>query len=218
MAWNFWILPVMVFLIPILPIFGLQICLLIFLARLFLRPKAKTIGFMHPNASASGGGERVLWAAVQSLRTHFEDYEIIIYLRADEKLTESEIIASTKKCFGLDLSQNPPIFIKINGCKYADPHKYKFLTLIMEALGSILATLESVIKHPPEIFIDTTGYGFALTIPKIIAGCKTAAYIHYPIISTDMINDIYSGASFNHGSCMIMPVALCHNAKIMPLA
>lgn len=192
----------MAVLVPLMPMFGLQICLLILITKFFLKPKPKTIGFMHPNASARGGGERVLWAMVQSIRKTCPEYEIFIYLRGDEVLSDSEIISSTKKCFGLELSDNPPKFVRINCCKFADPHKWKFLTLLLEAMGTILATAEAVLKCPPEIFIDTTGYGFALIVPKVISTCKTMAYIHYPIISSDMINSIYSGAAFNNSSAI----------------
>ena len=204
----------MALLTPMLPFSALLICLIIFLTKIYLRPKPKTIGFMHPNASARGGGERVLWAMVQSIRINSPDYEIIIYLRGDEKLSSSEILSSTKKCFGLDLSEKPPKFVRINFCKYADPHKWKRLTLVFEAMGSILATVEAIFKFTPEIFIDTTGYGFSLSIPKLISRCKTMAYIHYPIISTDMINGIYSGTSYNNSSTISSSKSLMNGKYI----
>lgn len=43
----------------------------------------------------------------------------------------------------------------------------------------------------PDIFIDTMGYAFALSFAKLmLPHMPTAAYVHYPTISTDMIESL----------------------------
>jgi alpha-1,2-mannosyltransferase len=44
---------------------------------------------------------------------------------------------------------------------------------------------------PPDIFVDTMGYAFALAFSKVLFGdVPTGAYIHYPTISTDMLSSL----------------------------
>ena len=43
----------------------------------------------------------------------------------------------------------------------------------------------------PDIFIDTMGYAFSLALCKFFfPECPTAAYVHYPTISTDMLGSL----------------------------
>ena len=37
------------------------------------------------------------------------------------------------------------------------------------------------------MFIDTTGWAFTFPVARLFAGCKVAAYVHYPTISSDML-------------------------------
>lgn len=44
---------------------------------------------------------------------------------------------------------------------------------------------------PPDIFVDTMGYAFALAFSKVLfRDVPTGAYIHYPTISTDMLSSL----------------------------
>ena len=38
----------------------------------------------------------------------------------------------------------------------------------------------------PELFVDTTGWAFPYPLARL-AGSRVAAYVHYPTISTDML-------------------------------
>lgn len=39
--------------------------------------------------------------------------------------------------------------------------------------------------------IDTMGYAFTFPLVHYVANIKIAAYVHYPIISSDMVNRVY---------------------------
>ena len=58
----------------------------------------------------------------------------------------------------------------------------------MQILG-----LEALDKSPeiPDFFIDTMGYAFTLPLFKYFGGSKVGCYVHYPTISTDMLNKVY---------------------------
>lgn len=52
----------------------------------------------------------------------------------------------------------------------------------------------------PDWFIDTTGCAFTFTVARFIYGCRIMAYVHYPTISTDMLQLVWERRknSFNH--------------------
>jgi len=43
----------------------------------------------------------------------------------------------------------------------------------------------------PDVFVDTTGCAFTYAVARLVFGCKVAAYVHYPTISTDMLQLVY---------------------------
>ena len=52
---------------------------------------------------------------------------------------------------------------------------------------------------PPDIFVDTMGYAFALAFSKILfQDVPTGAYVHYPTISTDMLESLDPDSATGH--------------------
>ena len=63
-----------------------------------------------------------------------------------------------------------------------------FLTMILHIVLPMIYALKCLWKYQPDIFYDTTGYASTLVLVKLlIPSTKTAAYVHYPFISHDMI-------------------------------
>lgn len=67
-------------------------------------------------------------------------------------------------------------------------------TLLGQSLGSVILAYDAFSLLVPDIFIDTMGYAFALALcswffPKV----PTGAYVHYPTISTDMLESLQEG-------------------------
>eukprot|EP00494_Astrolonche_serrata_P031027 UN31296 len=52
--------------------------------------------------------------------------------------------------------------------------------------------LESVLRFQPYIWFDTTGYGFSYPVIALTS-CKIGCYVHYPLISTDMLQRVKEG-------------------------
>lgn len=42
-------------------------------------------------------------------------------------------------------------------------------------------------KVCPDVYLDTMGYAFTLPLFKYVGRCKVGCYVHYPTISTDML-------------------------------
>ena len=48
--------------------------------------------------------------------------------------------------------------------------------------------------------VDTMGYAFTYPAAKLFGGCQVAAYVHYPIISSDMIGRVASRESSHNNA------------------
>jgi alpha-1,2-mannosyltransferase len=64
-------------------------------------------------------------------------------------------------------------------------------TLLGQSIGSLVLAWDAFSLLPPDIFVDTMGYAFALAFSKVLFGnVPTGAYVHYPTISTDMLSSL----------------------------
>lgn len=82
-------------------------------------------------------------------------------------------------------------------------------SLLMESIGAMrlaykaLSLTSSSLENStiPDVFIDTTGCAFTYLPAVILFQCRVLAYVHYPTISTDMLQLVWerrrSGA-YNH--------------------
>ena len=59
--------------------------------------------------------------------------------------------------------------------------------MLGQSLGSITLAYEAISSFVPDVFIDTMGYAFTLPFVSSVLEIPTAAYVHYPTISTDML-------------------------------
>ena len=64
-------------------------------------------------------------------------------------------------------------------------------TMLLQSLASMIIGLECLWYFQPHILIDTMGCPFIYPIFKLFGFCnEIIAYIHYPIISTDMLAEV----------------------------
>ena len=150
----------------------------------------KTIAFFHPNAAGRGGGERVLWAAVEGLIRKPEVSKVIIYSLDTDR---DPILKSRDETFNFRPSKDDrKIDFRMLRFPYLlEPRNYPIATIFGQSVGSIIVLLSGLFFTPlgdwPDIFIDSTGCPFTLPVAKIITGARTHAYIHYPTMSNDML-------------------------------
>eukprot|EP00834_Sanchytrium_tribonematis_P003649 NODE_148_length_15570_cov_0.950100.p7 type:complete len:430 gc:universal NODE_148_length_15570_cov_0.950100:5705-4416(-) len=166
--------------------------------RAFFHKKKKmlpdTIGFLHPYPDAMGGGELVLWTWISKLP---KDQSVIIYCTS----TQKDLLDKAKDRFNIDLREDIK-FVLINRDYFKDSN-YKYLTLLGQAFGSIIFASDCCSQDfLPSKFIDTTGLAFGYPILKFY-GIPVTAYVHYPIISTDMISKVKTRKSAFNNSQLI---------------
>ena len=66
------------------------------------------------------------------------------------------------------------------------PERYPRFTMLGQAWGSVRVAWQGLRQLLPELFVDTTGWAFPYPLARL-AGARVAAYVHYPTISTDML-------------------------------
>mmetsp|Transcript_30798 Transcript_30798/g.35410 ORF Transcript_30798/g.35410 Transcript_30798/m.35410 type:complete len:533 (-) Transcript_30798:52-1650(-) len=173
------------------------------------RHDKKSIGFYHPHCSAGGGGERVLWKAIESLGELYLEgtlkdiSKLVIYtLDAQNSQYHQETLRHVKERFSINITPSLPLtFIHLSPLPASSTSTTRKFTLIAESIDSIKLAYQALHLHTPTIYIDTTGCAFTYLVAKVLAACKVIAYVHYPTISTDMLQLVWQRRpSYNNQS------------------
>ncbi|GAX18690.1 alpha-1,2-mannosyltransferase [Fistulifera solaris] len=165
------------------------------------------LGFFHPYCSGGGGGERVLWKMIQDIGGLCErgfSVQIVIYTVDPPSPTyQEQLLQQIQERFDLLISKQLQIqFVHLHAyAHYLQPAPR--LSLLVESYGTMrlaMAALESTQSPLPDWFIDTTGCAFAFLVARLLYGCKIMAYVHYPTISTDMLQLVWERRrnAYNH--------------------
>ena len=151
-----------------------------------LRFKRNCIAFFHPYCNDGGGGERVLWCAIQGLLERSQSLNIAIYTGDSE--SGSVILSKANERFGISLDSNRIFFVRLASRPLLEAKYYPVFTLLGQSLGSVVVAFDALIRFVPEVFVDTMGCSFTYPVARYVFGCYVAAYVHYPTISTDMLS------------------------------
>ena len=174
-----------------------QTCASFDLVRLASQPSLpfsfqNTIAFFHPAAAGGGGGERVLWAAVQAVQAAWPRAEVWIYVGAEEEKgacppSGASLAAAADAAFGLP-PPRPVEPVPLPGAAAAlDPASHPRLTLVTQSLaGARVAWSGLRSSPPPAVWVDTAGWAGGYPLAAL-AGSAVLAYVHYPLVSTDML-------------------------------
>jgi len=160
------------------------------------------VGFFHPYCNAGGGGERVLWVAIQSLQNRYKHLRFVIY--TGDQVDKDEILHKAHQRFNIILPRPDDIhFLYLKRRAWVEATPYPFFTLLGQSVGSIILGLEALLACNPDVYIDSMGYAFTLPVFRFLGGCRRlGCYVHYPTISTDMLERVasrrlaYNNASF----------------------
>ncbi len=151
-----------------------------------------SVAFFHPYCNDGGGGERVLWSAIVSiLKKYKNDIQIIIYT-GDTNATPEEILHRVKQRFDMNMQIYKPsiTFIYLRSRCFVEAKYYKMFTLLGQSIGSMILGFEALIRFIPDIYIDSMGYAFTYPLFRYLASIPVLAYVHYPTISTDMLEQV----------------------------
>lgn len=172
------------------------------------------VAFLHPFCDDCAGGEKVLWFLIKALVDHFKDIEVAVYSVEPNKqkiLDKAKVPpALRQKRLGIDLENSAKFgplpdsaiqIVHVPGKMLLRP--WPVMTLLFQMLLPMLYTIVCLIKYPPDIFYDTTGYAFSFLSVKLFSpGTKCYAYVHYPFICNEMIDSVKGQRSGFHNSEM----------------
>ena len=164
-------------------------------ALLRARPRARgAVAFLHPVGADGGGGERVLWCAVRALQRARPGVRVLLVTDCPGGAAAFGPESLRRRAlarFGVELA-GPVEAVALRGAWLAGPAPWPRFTLLGQALGQALVGLEALARCRPEVLVDTAGLAFALPVARL-AGCAAAAYVHYPMVSTDMLGRVRGG-------------------------
>lgn len=114
------------------------------------------------------------------------------------------MVADGEERFNIHLHPPTVTFLYLSTRHYVLSTTWPHFSLLGQSLGSLILAYDAFSLLDPDIFIDTMGYAFAIALCKwIFPQVPTAAYVHYPTISTDMLDslddDISNGRGVNAG-------------------
>lgn len=148
------------------------------------------IGFFHPFCNAGGGGERVLWAAIRATQQRWPRAKCVVYT-GDHDAHKDAILARVQDRFNIHLHAPTVAFLYVSTRRWVLASTWPHFTLAGQSLGSIILAWDALSLLVPDIFVDTMGYAFALGWCKFLfPDVPTGAYVHYPTISTDMLESL----------------------------
>eukprot|EP00930_Biecheleria_cincta_P097807 TRINITY_DN89495_c0_g1_i1.p1 TRINITY_DN89495_c0_g1~~TRINITY_DN89495_c0_g1_i1.p1 ORF type:complete len:548 (-),score=94.23 TRINITY_DN89495_c0_g1_i1:81-1670(-) len=149
----------------------------------------ESVAFFHPYAHAGGGGERVLWCAIRAVQQQHSGVACVVYT-GDTGVKPEEFLAQAKKRFGVELDGKGVHFAYLTGRRWVDAASWPRFTLIGQSIGSMMLGWEALCLFRPSIYIDSMGYAFTLPLFALLGGCSVGCYVHYPTISTDMLQNV----------------------------
>ncbi|KAK3315380.1 GDP-Man:Man(3)GlcNAc(2)-PP-Dol alpha-1,2-mannosyltransferase [Apodospora peruviana] len=148
------------------------------------------VGFFHPFCNAGGGGERVLWAAIRATQQRWPKAKCVVYT-GDHDASKDAILERVQTRFNIHLHAPTVTFLYLSTRHWVLASTWPHFTLAGQSIGSIIMAWDAFSLVVPDIFVDTMGYAFALGLSKFLfRDVPTGAYVHYPTISTDMLESL----------------------------
>lgn len=185
--------------------------------------KTLTIGIFHPYANGGGGGERVMFCALAALVRHFQQrkqrgeanarrVELLLYA-GDDGLSAKQLLEHAADQFNLPalLELHVELFVRLvplANRDVLDPARYPRFTLFWQSVAHVRLALAAFTTSErlglyPRVWVDTTGCAFSYLVASVRFGCTVVAYVHYPMISTDMIAKVQTrAADFNNDAAV----------------
>lgn len=144
-------------------------------------------------SNAGGGGERVLWAAIRATQRRWPKATCIVYT-GDHDVDKADILKRVADRFNIHLHPPTLHFLYLTTRRYVLSSTWPRFTLLGQSLGSVILAWDAFTLLVPDIFVDTMGYAFALALSALLfPDVPTGAYVHYPTISTDMLDSLAEG-------------------------
>ena len=123
--------------------------------------------------------------------------------------------AKDRFCIAFNATETARLtFVSLRSERLLTASLYPRFTLIGQSLGSMVVAVEALVKWCPDVYVDSMGYAFTLPIARVLCGCYTACYVHYPTISSDMLNRVYEMRPAYNNDELIAGSVVVSRAKV----
>eukprot|EP00918_Siedleckia_nematoides_P019114 GHVU01040747.1.p1 GENE.GHVU01040747.1~~GHVU01040747.1.p1 ORF type:complete len:356 (-),score=35.07 GHVU01040747.1:84-1151(-) len=175
--------------------------------------KSQDIGVFHPYCDAGGGGERVLFCFLRGYLRTFPKAKCVVYVY--HKLSVEKVLNTARTNFNVDLLEYKDriTFKYLRTGWLLNSAMYPCLTLLAQLL-TIVVACEALFLHHPAVFVDTGGFPFTLPVFKLIGGSRTCCYVHYPLISTAMLQRVVKREKLYNNSGVIASSQILTRFKV----
>ncbi|ODV94118.1 hypothetical protein PACTADRAFT_24013, partial [Pachysolen tannophilus NRRL Y-2460] len=150
--------------------------------------RKRIYGFFHPYCNAGGGGEKVLWKAVETT-LNFNSKNIVLIYTGDEE-SPKDILINVERRFGYKFNPKRIVFIYLYKRYLIEPSTWPYFTLIGQAIGTLLLCYEALSNVCPDVWVDTMGLPFSYPLVALSVKIPIITYTHFPIISGDMLGKL----------------------------
>lgn len=168
--------------------------------------RSSMIGFVHPSAGGGGGGERVLWIAIQALMNQPDceekNTQFVLYTKryppsagASKSQADEHLLKLVQQQFDVRLPRKLTIvYLSPRIAWFLEASSYPRLTLLLQSVcGGIALFVGTCLQNRiTPVVVESVGWPFAYPLFRL-AGARVVAYVHYPVISTDMIRRVGNG-------------------------
>ncbi|KAJ8473444.1 hypothetical protein ONZ45_g16294 [Pleurotus djamor] len=173
----------------------------------------RIVGFFHPYCNAGGGGERVLWTALAAMQRQEQDMFYVVY-SGDIDATKDEIIAKAKSRFAITLDPETLHFVFLKSRTLVESKTWPYFTLLGQSVGSMYLVWEAMSSLMPDLYIDTMGYAFTFFVVTLLCKIPVGAYVHYPTISTDMLDRVRSRKTWHTNANRVAESTILSGVKL----
>ncbi|KPI87107.1 putative alpha-1 2-mannosyltransferase [Leptomonas seymouri] len=165
------------------------------------------VGFLHASSGAGGGGERVLWVALDGLQKSdiekgVERHYVVFtqeYKPTDPASTETSddyLLRLVETQFNVRLARPVTfVYLRTSLTRWLSGDLYPHFTLMLQTFcgGAALFFEAAVMNSMTPTVVETVGVPFVYPLLRLFAGCTVISYTHYPIISSAMTRRVRSG-------------------------
>jgi alpha-1,2-mannosyltransferase len=83
-------------------------------------------------------------------------------------------------------------FVRLRTRFLLEARHYPYFSLAAQSAASVLVAIEAAWRCVPDVFVDSMGFAFTFPLMRSVVGATVACYVHYPTISTDMLDAVVS--------------------------
>ncbi len=131
----------------------------------------------------------------------------------DTGVTGEQILTKAVQRFNIALPRTID-FVFLNRRRWVEADRYPVFTILGQSLGSLILGWEALMKFVPDIYLDTMGYAFTIPLFKYFGGCVVGCYVHYPTISTNMLERVQKRTGIYNNPSFVSRSAVLSSAKL----